>query len=1229
MSGTHARIFRLTTVIALAALGGILGFSKMAAAQEAPYGGTPWALPGSVQAENFDTGGESVGYYTQNNTNQGGQYRTSEGVSIETTSDTGGGYDVGWTTAGEWLNFTVNVATSGTYSIQARVACNGAGGTFHFNVDGVSATSELTVPNTGGWQTWTTISTNISLTAGQHVIQLSMDSAGGSGAVGNFNWFSVVSTEAPYGGTPWALPGTVQAENFDTGGENIGYYTQNNTNQGGQYRTSEGVSIEASSDTGGGYDVGWTTAGEWLNFTVNVATSGTYSIQTRVACNGAGGTFHFNVDGVSATSEVTVPNTGGWQTWTTVSTNINLTAGQHVVQLFMDSVGASGSVGNFNWFEVVSSEGPYGGTPWTLPGTVQAENFDTGGENVGYYTQNNTNQGGQYRTSEGVSIEATSDTGGGYDVGWTTAGEWLNYTVNVSAAGTYTMQARVASNGAGGTFHFNVDGATATSELTVPNTGGWQTWTTVSGTITLSAGQHVLQLFMDSVGSTGGVGNFNWVAVQSSSNGEGPYGGTPWTLPGTVQAENFDTGGENIGYYTQNNTNQGGQYRTSEGVSIETSSDTGGGYDVGWTTAGEWLNYTVDVSAAGTYTIAARVACNGAGGTFHFNVDGASATAELTTPNTGGWQTWTTVSTTITLSAGQHIIQLFMDSVGSSGSVGNFNWFSVSAPSNGAPNFGPNVLIFDPSMPSSTIQSQLDSVFNNQQSNQFGTSRYALLFKPGTYNNTVRVGFYTQVLGLGMSPDDVTINGAVQADAQWFNGNATQNFWRGAENLAVVPSGGTDMWAVSQSCPLRRVHIKGNLILDDNGGWSSGGFLADSVIDNQINSGTQQQWLSRNDQWGSWTGSSFNMVFVGDVNAPAQSFPSPAYTVVGQTPEVREKPFLVIDASGNYGVFVPALTSNTSGTSWSSGVAPGTTIPISQFYIAQASTDTAASINNALSQGLNLILTPGVYQLSEPINVTRANTVVLGLGIATLQPTNGNAAMTVSDVDGVILAGILFDAGANNSAVLLQVGPPGSSASHSSDPISLHDLFFRVGGAAAGQATESLEINSSDVIGDDFWIWRADHSYGVGWTTNPAANGLVVNGNNVTVYGLAVEHYQQYQTLWNGDNGRVYFYQSEEPYDVPDQSSWMNGSEDGYASYKVADTVTSHQAWGVGVYCYFSTNSSVVLQNAFEAPNVSGVQFHDLLTWSIGGTGTIANIINNTGGAANSTNNTAHLTQYP
>lgn len=541
---------------------------------------------------------------------------------------------------------------------------------------------------------------------------------------------------------------------------------------------------------------------------------------------------------------------------------------------------------------------------------------------------------------------------------------------------------------------------------------------------------------------------------------------------------------------------------------------------------------------------------------------------------------------------------------------------------------GPNVVVFDPSMPSATIQSRLDSIFRQQETNQFGNQRYAVMFKPGTYSNDVNVGFYTQVLGLGQSPDSVTINGAVHAEADWFPpNNATQNFWRGAENLSVNPTGGTDRWAVSQAAPYRRMHVRGNLALDD-GGWASGGFMADTKIDGQVRSGTQQQWITRNSTLGGWTGSNWNMVFVGSQGVPATSFPNPPYTTVNQTPVVREKPFLYVDGNGAYQVFVPAVRTNASGTTWAGGNASGTSIGMDKFFVVKAGT-TAAQINAALAEGKNLLVTPGVYHLDQTLKVTRPDTVVLGLGLATFIPDNGVTAMTVADVDGVKVAGVLFDAGTTNSATLMEVGPAGSSASHAANPTSLHDVFFRVGGAAVGRATTSLVVNSDHVIGDHMWIWRGDHGSGIGWNSNKADTGLVVNGDDVTMYGLFVEHYQKHQTIWNGNGGRTYFYQNEMPYDVPDQASWMNGSTQGYAAYKVADSVTSHQAYGLGSYCFFSSNPGVTAEHAFEVPNNPNVRLQSMVTVSLGGTGTIRHVVNGRGGPSNSSSNVANLVSQP
>jgi hypothetical protein len=531
------------------------------------------------------------------------------------------------------------------------------------------------------------------------------------------------------------------------------------------------------------------------------------------------------------------------------------------------------------------------------------------------------------------------------------------------------------------------------------------------------------------------------------------------------------------------------------------------------------------------------------------------------------------------------------------------------------PDFGPNVTIFDPTTPAAKIQSTFDSIFGSQETSEFGAARYALLFKPGKYDVDARIGFYTQVSGLGLSPNDVVINGGMRANARWRKGNATVNFWRDVENMSVVPAGGFNRWAVSQAAPMRRMHIRGDLVLDD-GGWSSGGFLADSKVDGQVRSGSQQQWLTRNSALGRWKGSNWNMVFVGTKHAPSNSFPDPPYTTIDVAPVIREKPFLFVDRRGEWNVFIPALRSNAEGTTWASGKPLGNARPLSEFVIVKPG-GSAATMNGALASNKSLIITPGVYHLDAPLHVTRENTLVLGLGLATLIPDGGVSAIEVDDVDGVTLAGLLIEAGPTNSPVLVQIGPSGSSARHSSNPTLLSDVFVRVGGAGVGRATRSVEINSHDVIGDHLWLWRADHGNGVGWTANTAANGLVVNGDDVAMYGLFVEHYQQHQVQWNGNGGRTYMFQNEMPYDVPDQAEWMSGATQGFAAYRVDGAVTRHEAWGLGSYCFFNRNPTVVADHAFEVPVAPGVRLRNMVTVSLGrGRGTISHVINQTGAAA-------------
>jgi hypothetical protein len=557
------------------------------------------------------------------------------------------------------------------------------------------------------------------------------------------------------------------------------------------------------------------------------------------------------------------------------------------------------------------------------------------------------------------------------------------------------------------------------------------------------------------------------------------------------------------------------------------------------------------------------------------------------------------------------------------------------------PSRGPNVLIFNPSMAQSDIQARVDAIYAQQADNEMGTERYALLFEPGTYGSQddpldIPVGYYTEVDGLGQDPSAVTINGGVTATGRNGSG-ALDTFWRSVSNLTihVVPTAdrchtGNEMWAVSQAAPMRRVDVKDYTTFMpycENPNFASGGFVADSWLEGGALNGSQQQFYVRNTNLGTgWSNYVWNQVFSGDVNAPAQDFgDGHAYTTLAQTPASKEKPYLYLDGSGNWNVFVPSAQQNSVGPTWANGHTAGNSLALAQFFVATPA-DPVNTINAALSRGLNLLLSPGVYDLAAPIKVKRADTVVLGLGMATLTATSGNAVLTTADVPGIDIAGITVDAGPTISPVLMQIGSKngnnGVPHQRPSDPTALQDVFFRIGGPHVGKADVALQVNRDDTILDDLWIWRADHGVpgSVGWTVNTADTGLVVNGDNVTATGLFVEHFQKYNVIWNGEHGEVVFFQNELPYDPPNQAAYEHGGVLGYAAFKVADGVRSFQGYGMGSYIFTNVDPDIHVSHAFEVPVTRGVQLHDLLTINLSGPGTIDHVINDTGGPVSAAN---------
>ncbi|NHI20641.1 adenylyl cyclase [Phycicoccus endophyticus] len=585
--------------------------------------------------------------------------------------------------------------------------------------------------------------------------------------------------------------------------------------------------------------------------------------------------------------------------------------------------------------------------------------------------------------------------------------------------------------------------------------------------------------------------------------------------------------------------------------------------------------------------------------------------------------------------------------------------------------FGDHVLLLDPSMPTSEVQAAVDRISDAQTDDEMGTSRWSILFEPGTYGTAdeplqMKVGYYTEVAGLGASPDDVHINGKVEVynrcleDDGTSNCIALNNFWRTLSNLTIDVNGAgqddcrqsANFWAVSQAVSMRRVAVHGGtLSLMDyctaGPQYASGGFIADSSAETVVN-GSQQQWLTRNSDVGSWSNAVWNQVFSGVQGAPDDAtFPDPPYTTLETTPVSREKPFLVLER-GRWAVRVPSAHTDTRGTSWAADETAGRTLPLSAFYVAHPG-DSVRTINAQLARGRHLLLTPGVYDVARSIEVRRPGTVVLGMGHATLTARNGSTPLRVADGPGTVVAGVTIDAGERLSSSLLEVGRHdrgrGGWASHrgssARDPLTLSDVYFRVGGPHVGKTRVALEIDADHVLVDHTWVWRADHGVedfsggALGdderWVTNIGTTGVVVNGDDVTATGLFVEHFQRHNTVWNGERGRTVLYQNELPYDPPSQADWTQPDGTlGYAGYLVADDVRTHELWGGGSYVYNRNDPDIVTEHGFQVPRTPGVRLHHLLTVNLGA-GTIRHVVNDTGAQVDNSNTgtPAYVAEYP
>ncbi len=560
--------------------------------------------------------------------------------------------------------------------------------------------------------------------------------------------------------------------------------------------------------------------------------------------------------------------------------------------------------------------------------------------------------------------------------------------------------------------------------------------------------------------------------------------------------------------------------------------------------------------------------------------------------------------------------------------------------------FSKDTLIVAPTDDMAQVQAYIDerhSRLESAQRGQFSSERLAIFLLPGEYDLDIKLGYYTTVSGLGKTPNDVRVRALTVSTDVLANHNATCTFWRGAENLTVASD---VIWAVSQATSLRRVRIEGDLALSYGDGWSSGGFLADSEVTGTVDPGTQQQWMSRNSTWSRWAHcTSHNYVFSGCAgNIPQGEWTESGRrsTVLLTTEKMAEKPYLIYDGEEGYRVFVPDVREQSVGTDYNTQT--GQTIPLERFYIANEA-DSAAGLNAALSAGKHLYFPAGQYLLEQPLEVGLAGTVVLGAGYATLKIADGNrdCALRIADTDGVRVAELLVDAGAYSKNMVV-VGEEGKHTPHA-DPVVLSDLYLRVGGVenVHTETDVALAIHADGTLGDNFWIWRADHSQGVQWEDvtyededgklvtqygNPIKTGLLVTGDDVSCYALMVEHCEGYQTDWRGERGLTVMYQSETPYRVPSQEKWMSGEKNGCASYKVGENVQAHRAYGVGIYLV--NYSGVNLASAIEVPEGAGIDMEHLVICAFTqNESSISNVINDHGGGVGANSFRRLVAKYP
>jgi endoglucanase len=652
---------------------------------------------------------------------RGGYYR-NDGIDIQTNTDASpsNGYDIGYMVAGEWMKYTVNVASTGVYNFQARVKSSG-NSQLSLTIDN-NPIGTILITSNGAWNT-TAQSAGVTLTSGVHSLIIKVDVGGMNLSWINFtsgsgNMVPVTSITSPANNATFSAPAsvTINANASDSDGTitKVEFYngttligtdtsspysftwtnvpagsyslttkaTDNNTGVGTSapinitvttppmalpgileaenFFAMNGVQTETTTDTGGGMDVGWIDAGDWMDYNVNVVSAGTYTLAYRVASQPGGGQLQLR-SGSTTLSAITIAATGGWQNWVTLTSTATLSAGNQTLRLY---AGAAGF--NVNWVQFSQS-----GTPNSSP----VVSITSPANNASYVAPASVVINASATDSDGT-ISKVEFYNGATLLGTDTSSPY-SFTWSNVAAGTYSLTAKATDNNTAATTSsvvaivVNNPNAPPTVSITSPaNNSSY----TALATITINASA------TDSDGTVSKVDFYNGATLLGTDTSS-PYSFTWSNVAAGTYSLTAKATDNNMAVTTSSSvtvvvtnggvaipgTIQAESYAAMNGIQTETTTDTGGGLNVGWIDAGDWMDYNVNVATAGTYTVNFRIASN-AGGQVQLR-SGSTTLATVNITSTGGWQNWTTLSANANLSAGNQTLRLYAGAAGF-----NLNW---------------------------------------------------------------------------------------------------------------------------------------------------------------------------------------------------------------------------------------------------------------------------------------------------------------------------------------------------------------------------------------------------------------------------------------------------------------------------------------------------------------------------------------------------------------------------